>query len=124
MAEEKNFLLFGLSAMIDFGTWKLVGNDLILKRESWRIVYFDQCNSSSQILDWIFHYSAHNLTAQEMFDLINALKVILHPCKNYCSGGMNKAANGVELVRAYRKSLPGQKTCRGEIIAGQLQNSV
>ena len=82
--------------MIDFGTWKLVGNNLILKRESWRIVYFDQCNSSSQILDWIFHYFAHNLTAQEMFDLINALKVILHPCKNYCSGGMNKAANGVD----------------------------
>lgn len=110
--------------MIDFGTWKLVGDNLILKRESWRIVYFNQCNSSSQVLDWIFHYSAHNLTAQEMFDLINALKVILHPCKNYCSGGMNKTANGVELAKAYRKSLPGQKICRGKIVAGQLQNSV
>lgn len=90
--------------MIDFGTWKLVGDDLILKRQYWRVVYFDRCNSSSQILDWIFHYSAHSLTAQEMFDLINALKVILHPCKNYCSSGMNKKASGVELVRAYRKS--------------------
>ena len=92
--------------MIDFGTWKLVGDDLILKRQNHRVVYFDRCNSSAQILDWIFHYSSHGLTAEEMFDLINALKAILHPCKNYCSSGMNKKANGLELVRAYRKSPP------------------
>jgi hypothetical protein len=102
--------------MTDFGTWKLVGDDLVLKRENWRVVYFDRCNSSSQILDWIFHYSSHGLTAEEMFDLINALKVILHPCKNYCSGGTNKKANGVELVKAYRKSPP--KTPFGIRIGG------
>ena len=105
--------------MIDFGTWKLVGDDLILKREAWRVVYFDQCNSSAQILDWIFHYSAHDLTAQEMFDLINALKVILHPCKNYCSSGMNKQASGVELARAYRKSPPKKIIGRRSLVNGR-----
>lgn len=92
--------------MTDFGTWKLSGDSLILKREYWRVVYFDRCNSSSEILDWIFHYSSHGLTAEETFDLIRALKIILNPCKNYCSNGMNKKASGVELARAYRKSPP------------------
>ena len=86
--------------MIDFGTWKLVGDELILKRQSHRVVYFDRCNSSAQILDWIFHYSSHGLTAEEMFDLINALKAILHPCKNYCSSGM-KEIQLTELNRVY-----------------------
>jgi len=90
--------------MTDFNTWKLVGNNLVLKREQWRVVYLDQCNSSSQILDWIFHYLAKDLTQEEVFDLLHALKRILHPCKNYCSSGANKKASGKQLVKEYRSS--------------------
>lgn len=95
------------SAAKDFGTWKLIGSQLVLKREDWRRVDFDRCNSSAEILDWIFHYYAKDLTIQEIYDLLGAIKLILHPCKNYCSSGMSKTASGLMLLKEYRQHSRG-----------------
>jgi hypothetical protein len=87
-----------------FKTWKLVGEELVLKREQWRRVDFGRCNSSADILDWIFHYHTKNLTQEEMCELLYAIQVILHPCKNYCSSGMDKRASGLALLKEYKQA--------------------
>ena len=87
-----------------FKTWKIVGEELVLKREQWRRMDFGRCNSSAEILDWIFHYQTKSLTQEEMCELLYAIQVILHPCKNYCSSGMNKQASGLSLLKEYKKA--------------------
>ena len=84
----------------DFGTWFIEGDELVLKREDWRRIDFEQCNSSAQILDWIFHYQGR-ITVQELGDMIEALQVILHPMANYCSNGIDKKADGLNLLRKW-----------------------
>ena len=98
--------------LVDFGTWKLVGTDLILKREDWRVIDLE-CDSSAEILDWIFHYRAKGLTAQEKADMLDAIEVILHPRKNYCSSGQDLRPSGAALVKAHRKRIRDSKGVRG-----------
>ena len=88
----------------DFGTWKLSGSCLILKRENWRVIDLE-CDSSAQILDWIFHYRAKALTPQELSDMLEAIEEILHPRKNYCSSAQDKRPSGSALVQEYRRQL-------------------
>lgn len=85
---------------IDFGTWFIEGDELVLKREDWRRIDFERCNSSAQILDWIFHYQGR-ITAEELGDMIEALQAILHPMANYCSNGVDKKADGLNLLRKW-----------------------
>jgi rubredoxin len=84
----------------DFGTWFIEGDELVLKREDWRRIDFELCNSSAQILDWIFHYQGR-ITSEELGDMIEALQAILHPMANYCSNGVDKKANGLSLLRKW-----------------------
>ena len=91
----------------DFGTWKLVGTELVLKREHWRRIDLE-CSSSAEILDWIFHYRAKGLTAQEQADMLEAIEVILHPRANYCSSGQDLRPSGVALVKAHHQRIRGK----------------
>lgn len=84
----------------DFRTWFIDGDELVLKREDWRRIDFEQCNNSAQILDWIFHYQGR-ITAEELGDMIEALQAILHPMANYCSNGVDKKADGLSLLHKW-----------------------
>jgi hypothetical protein len=84
----------------DFGTWTLEADELVLKRQHWRRVDLERCNSSAQILDWIFHYRGR-LAEKEMWDLLLAIEVILQPRANYCSCGVDKRTSGLELLNQH-----------------------
>jgi hypothetical protein len=104
----------------DFGTWFIEGDELVLKREDWRRIDFEQCNSSAQILDWIFHYQSR-VTAEELGDMIEALQSILRPMANYCSNGVDKKTDGLSLLRkwlalAKPKRKPIKPSLRFEIL--------
>jgi len=103
----------------DFNTWFIDGDELVLKREDWRRIDFEQCNTSAQILDWIFHYQSR-ITAEELGDMIEALQAILHPMANYCSSGVDKEANGLSLLRNWlepkTKRKPMKPSLRFEIL--------
>jgi len=91
------------TASTDFGTWFIQGEELVLKREDWRRIDFEQCNNSAQVLDWIFHYQGR-ITVEELGDMIEALQAILHPMANYCSNGVDKKADGLNLLRKWLAS--------------------
>jgi hypothetical protein len=103
----------------DFNTWFIEGDELVLKREDWRRIDFEQCNRSAQILDWIFHYQSR-ITTEELGDMIEALQAILHPMANYCSSGVDKEANGLSLLRNWlepkTKRKPMKPSLRFEIL--------
>lgn len=104
---------------IDFGKWFIEGNELVLKREDWRRIDFELCNSSAQIFDWIFHYQGR-ITSEELGDMIEALQAILHPMANYCSNGVDKKADGLSLLRKWlapqSKRKPIKPSLRFEIL--------
>jgi hypothetical protein len=103
----------------DFGTWFIEGDELVLKREDWRRIDFELCNSSARILDWIFHYQGR-ITSEELGDMIEALQAILHPMANYCSNGIDKKADGLSLLRKWlapqSKRKPIKPSLRFEIL--------
>ena len=108
-----------LPGTIDFGKWFIEGDELVLKREDWRRIDFELCNSSAQILDWIFHYQSR-ITSEELGDMIEALQAILHPMANYCSNGVDKKADGLSLLRKWlapqSKRKPIKPSLRFEIL--------
>ena len=108
-----------LPGTIDFGKWFIEGDELVLKREDWRRIDFELCNSSAQILDWIFHYQGR-ITSEELGDMIEALQAILHPMANYCSNGVDKKADGLSLLRKWlapqSKRKPIKPSLRFEIL--------
>ena len=88
----------------DFRTWKLEGDELVLKRHEWYRIALDDCGRCSRVLDWIFHYRAKDLTLLEIADMLEALEIILKPRKNLCSFGQDIKADGRALVKAHRKA--------------------
>lgn len=107
--EEGGYILGGGTITIDrpstdFRTWKLDGDELVLKRHEWYRIALDDCGRCSRVLDWIFHYRAKDLTLLEIADMLEALEIILKPRKNLCSFGQDIKADGKALVSAYRKA--------------------
>ena len=90
----------------DFRTWQLKGKVLQLKSRTWIEVPLDECDTSAQLLDWIFHFRAKGLQPLEVADLLEAIDIILHPRKNLCSWGGDKRANSAQLIRQHK-----EKTC-------------
>lgn len=118
-AKPVDFFKIGIPAgTTDFETWFIEGDELVLKRQDHRRIDFEQCNRSAQILDWIFHYQGR-ITAQELGDMIEALQAILHPMANYCSSGVDKESNGLNLLRNWltpkAKRKPMKPSLRFEI---------
>lgn len=119
-AKPVNFFKIGIPAgTTDFGTWFIENDELVLKRQDHRRIDFERCNSSAQILDWIFHYQGR-ITAQELGDMIEALQSILQPMANYCSSGVDKKTNGLSLLRNWltpkAKRKPMKLSLRFEIL--------
>lgn len=119
-AKPVNFFKIGIPAgTTDFGTWFIENDELVLKRQDHRRIDFKRCNSSAQILDWIFHYQGR-ITAQELGDMIEALQSILQPMSNYCSSGVDKKSNGLSLLRNWltpkAKRKPIKPSLRFEIL--------
>lgn len=87
----------------DFRTWRLKGSQLQLKSRPWIEVPLDRCDTSSQLLDWIFHFRAKGLQPLEVADLLEAVDIILHPRKNLCSWGCSKQSDSAQLVRQHKE---------------------
>jgi len=85
-----------------YALWAVEGDELVLTSNKSRSIYLGKCNSSAQILDWIFHYRSR-LSSQEMASLLQAFEVILNPRQNYCSFGQDKRANGLDLLNQWLK---------------------
>lgn len=83
-----------------FWAWYIDGDEIVLERLHSVRIDFEQCNSSAQILDWIFHYHGR-LTANEAYDLLRAIDIILDPRKNYCSWGKEKYGDGLTLLNKW-----------------------
>lgn len=79
---------------IDFYTWKLNGDCLVLNRLPYLYVDLKTCINAFQILDWILHYGGR-LTGEELKDLVFAFNVILKPQQNYRDFSRN---NPLELL--------------------------
>lgn len=61
-----------------------------------------ECNSSAQILNWIFHLKEKTwATQQVMDDFLTAINDILEPRANFCTGGLERKADGVVIARKY-----------------------
>lgn len=111
MSRQSDFLdsidadpFFSLPApRLDHGTWYLLPNtlELVLKREDWRRIDLERCDTCGQVLDWIFHYRSKSLTDQELADLLNALEEVLRPRANLCSMGSTKTCDSSALASAY-----------------------
>ena len=90
---------------IEFGDWKLVASNLTLKHKHqyWEID-LERCNSSGEILDWIFHMRG-KMTDQDTIDLLAAFACILQPRRHFCSCGIEKHPEGgaKRIVEAYLK---------------------
>lgn len=93
----------------DFRTWRLKGYKLQLKSRPEIEVPLNKCDTTGQLLDWIFHFTAKGLQPLEVADLLEAIDIILHPRKNLCSWGCSKQANSAQLVRQHK-----EKTRSGE----------
>ena len=85
-----------------YAAWAIEGDELVLTSNKSRSIYLGKCNSSAQILDWIFHYRSR-LSSQEMASLLQAFEVILNPRQNYCSFGQDKRADGLDLLNQWLK---------------------
>ena len=90
---------------LDHGTWHIdpITFELVLKRQYWIRIDLEQCNTSSQLLDWIFHYRAKLLSNQELADMLHALENIIDPRANLCSFGANMETDSSVLVKDYIK---------------------
>ena len=54
-------------------------------------VDLERCNSSAEVLDWIFQVNTKNWCGYECIgQLVQALGDLLHPQQNICSGGRNR----------------------------------
>jgi hypothetical protein len=91
------------ASTIDFGNWHLDPTtlELVLKRQDWIRIDLERCNTSGDVLDWIFHYRAKNLSDKDLADMLHALELILQPRSNLCSFGANKTIDSSALVNAY-----------------------
>lgn len=98
----------------DFGSWKIEGDELVLKEDHTRCIDFEQCNSSAQILDWIFHYRGR-LNQRQIVDLLQAFESILHPRKNYCSFGQDKRISGLTLLNQWLTAKPQRKPIKPSV---------
>lgn len=91
-----------------FGSWTLDHRgDLLLRRETWRRLPLADCNTSAELLDWIFHLLHKGLEPEEALDLLEAIDAVLNPTANYCSFGCDQQADGAAIVAAYRHGAGG-----------------
>ena len=72
------------------GMWEMQGRELVLTSRPWCRIDLDDCGSSAQLLDWVFHYVGKGLSDQELADMLRALRVLLDPCGTLCSGGVDR----------------------------------
>lgn len=87
----------------DFRTWRLKGKVLQLKSRTWIEVPLHKCDTSAQLLDWIFHFRAKDLEPLEVADMLEAIDIILHPRKNLCSWGSDKRTDSAQLIRQHKE---------------------
>ena len=81
---------FKVTYPLTFGSWALDPEVLALKHNKyyWEID-LERCNTSAEILDWIFHMRGKaNWTGQDTLDLVAAFEAILSPMRNFCTRGM------------------------------------
>lgn len=98
----------------DIGAWTIEGEELVLTSNKSRCIDLERCNSSAQILDWIFHYRGR-LSQQEMADLLQAFELILNPRRNYCSFGQDKRADGLYLLNQWLNLKPQRKPIKPSV---------
>ncbi|AZB50551.1 hypothetical protein [Synechococcus phage S-H1] len=98
----------------DLGAWTIENKELVLTSNESRCIDFERCNSSAQILDWIFHYRGR-LSQQEMADLLRAFELILNPRRNYCSFGQDKRADGLDLLNQWLNPKPQRKPIKPSV---------
>ena len=61
----------------------------------------EDINSTSQMLDWIFHI--HDKNEIHAHELVTAFREIFDPCANCCSFGEELKFSGAELARRFAK---------------------
>ena len=87
---------FVISFPLEFGNWRLQASNYTLQHKThyWEID-LERCNTSAQILDWIFHMRGKGgWTDQDTLDLLAAFAAILAPMSNFCSFGRDKKPEG------------------------------
>ncbi len=75
------------------GNWTYQDSNLTLQYNSsengWYEIDLERCNSSAEILDWIFQVNKKGYSAKDMKDLLDMFEKILRPQKNFCSWGVD-----------------------------------
>lgn len=74
-----------------YGTWTHdpINNVLFTTEGLVCAIDLDECKTSAQVLDWIFHYTGR-LTPLQRSDMLLAIRAIIDPCKNLCSWGVER----------------------------------
>ncbi len=76
-------------------------------------VDLEECRTSAEILDWIFQvHTKAWITDKDRGDLLRALKDVLHPQANFCSGGQSKKADPIALARNCEARVARRKKIR------------
>jgi hypothetical protein len=83
----------------DFGHWtrNRSNNTLEYRDDQGRFRYyvdFDRCRTSAQVLDWIFQIHQKTwCSAQDLKDLLKAIRYVINPQARLCSFAMSKTPN-------------------------------
>lgn len=85
-----------------FWAWYIdpTSSELILERDQRIRINFIQCNSSAQILNWIFRYLGR-LHHAELADMLLAINYILRPTEKYCPRGIEMRGDGAVLLNQW-----------------------
>jgi hypothetical protein len=85
-----------------WGPWSINEKHLTLVHKQGYEVSLRDCNSSADVLDWIFQVQGKTWAdSATLVGLLEAFADVLHPQENYCSGGVDHKADGGELAKRY-----------------------
>lgn len=95
-----------------WGDWKFDPETLTLENTNRRAseywIAFANCNSSGQLLDWIFQITNKRWCDEKTTkDLLTAIQEILRPQTNYCPYGTERQADGKALAKNHAARLAG-----------------
>ena len=87
-----------------FGNWEFDQEMLTLTYPVTRNYEYEidleKMRCSAEILNWIFQIRGKTwATPEVMYDLLTAIRVLIHPQQNVCSWGKDRRINVAEVVR-------------------------
>lgn len=93
-----------------WGEWKLNKKTMCLEHRMYEIDLEDRCNTSAQILDWIFQILGKNwANPNTIYDLCQAFNFIFRVQEMFCSFGQEQHPSKEKLKECLNKFMEGEE---------------